>query len=299
MRRFLWLMLVLFATPIVLLAQEECQKLTHEALEAYGCLDSMKNYPAQLQAQLGAQVGHDTSMSESEKARFSETIMKNISADQLIKMVEATMSANCKPAELKKVLAEIKTPLVQKMRAFEDAPNTPAGAEKLRTYMESAAAKNVTPERKKLIDEMLAASNSTEALVDVIVETSRGMLEGMGAPAASPEQVTEMRKRVSANAGQQMKDTMLAVYRDASDAELEKYIAIQNEPAFRDFNLSFRKALANGMGAEARTTGIALKALLEQITAERKKAEEQKPAPAAVPAAPSTATPAPSPTTPK
>lgn len=283
MRRLL-LIILLSAAPVF--AQGDCAKLTHDALEAYGCLESMKNYPAQLQAQLGAQIGHDTSMSESEKARFSETIMKNISADRLIKNVESNMTASCKPAEMEKVLTEIKTPLVQKMRVLESAPNTAEGAEKLRQYLESPAAKNVTPVRKKLIDEMVAASDSTEALVDVIIETSRGMMEGMGAQAASPEQIAEMRTRLSATAGQQMKNTMLAVYRDATDAELEKYVAMQKEPAFHDFNVAFQKAVASGMGTEARTTGAALKVLLEQISAERKKAEEQKSAPAATPATP-------------
>jgi len=283
MRKFLFLLLFLSSIPVF--AQGDCAKLTHDALEAYGGLESMKNYPAQLQAQLSAQIGHDTSMSQSEKARFSETLMKNISADRLIKNVEAAMTASCKPADMEKVLTEIKTPLVQKMRVLEAAPNTSEGAEKLRQYMESPAAKNVTPARKKLIDDMVTVSNSTEALVDTIVETSRGMLEGMGAPAATPEQIAEMRKRVSERADEQMKETMLAVYRDATDADLEKYVAIQKEPAFRDFNISFRKAVANGMGTEARTTGAALKVLLEQISAERKKAEEQKTAPAE-PAAP-------------
>jgi hypothetical protein len=76
------------------------------------------------------------------------------------------------------------------------------------------------------------------------------------------------------------------VYRDATDAELEKYVAMQKEPAFHDFNVAFQKVVASGMGTEARTTGAALKVLLEQISAERKKAEEQKSAPAATPATP-------------
>ncbi len=289
MRRFLYLLVVLFAIPV--LAQDECQKLAHEVLDYYGGLDSLKNYPTQLQAQLNAQAGHDTSMSESEKARFSETVMKNISAERLTKHVENSISNNCDPKQMRAVLADVKTPLVQKMRLMESAPNTPEGAEKLREYLASPEARNYSPKRKQLIDEMVAVSDSTEALVDTIIETSRGMLEGMGAPEATPEQVEEMRKRITANADQQMKETMLAIYRTASDDDLAAYIAMQKRPEFHAYNVAFMKAVASGMGIEARTTGAALKVLLNQITAERKKAEEQKSPPAA--------TPAPAPTTPK
>jgi hypothetical protein len=285
MRRNLLLLLVLCAAP--LLAQNECQKLTHEALEAYGGLESLKNYPTQLQAQLNAQAGHDTSMSESEKARFTETVMKNISAERLIKHVETSISTNCDVQQMRAVLADIKSPLVQKMRGLESLPNTPEGAEKLRAYLASPEAKNYPEKRKQLINQMVAIADSTEALVDTIIETSRGMLEGMGAPAATPEQIAEMRKRVTAQADQQMKDTMLAIYRTASDEDLEAYIAMQKRPEFHAYNVAFMKAVASGMGMEARTTGTALKALLDQISAERKKAEEQKAAPAATPAAPS------------
>ena len=299
MRRFLSLTLVVLATPLFLLAQDECQKLTHEVLDYYGGLDSLKNYPTQLQAQLNAQAGHDTSMSESEKARFSETVMKNISAERLIKYVETSISTNCNVQQMRAVLADIKTPLVQKMRIMESLPNTPEGAEKLRQYLATPEAKNYPEKRKQLINQMVAASDSTNALVDTIIETSRGMLEGMGAPAATPEQIADMRTRITANADAQMKETMLAIYRTASDDELAAYIAMQKRPEFHAYNVAFMKAVASGMGIEARTTGTALKALLEQLTAERKKAEEQKPAPAAAPAAPTIPPATPPPTTPK
>ena len=289
MHRLLCLLILLLTAPAF--AQDDCQKLTHETLAAYGGLESLKNYPTQLQAQLNAQAGHDTSMSASERARFSETVMKNISADRLIKHVETSISTNCDVQQMRAVLADIKSPLVQKMRGLESVPNTPEGAEKLRQYLATPEAKNYPEKRKQLINEMVATSDSTEALVDTIIETSRGMLEGMGAPTATPEQVAEMRKRITAQADQQMKETMLAIYRTASDDDLEAYVAMQKRPEFHAYNVAFMKAVASGMGIEARTTGTALKALLEQITTERKKADEQKAAPAAAPATPSPTTP--------
>lgn len=282
MRRLLFLFLISLSAPV--LAQNQCDKLTHETLEAYGCLDSLKNYPTQLQAQLTAQVGQDQSMSGTEKARFSEAIMKNISADRLTKNVEASISTGCNPQEMTAVLAKIKMPLVQKMRALEAAPNTPQGAEKVRDFLASPAAKTQTEKRKKLVDDLMLATDASNLLASTIVETSRGMMEGMGAPPATPDQLMEMRTRVQGQADDQMKMAMLGIYRDASDDELSQYVAVEQSPEFRTFNQAFGKAVANGMGAEARVMGAALKQLLDQMAEDRKKAQQpQAPAPQAAP----------------
>jgi hypothetical protein len=282
MRQFLFLFLLALSAPVF--AQDQCAKLTLETLEAYGCLESLKSYPAQLQAQLSAQTGHDPSMSDAEKARISDAIMKNISAERLIKSVEASISTGCNPQQMTAVLAKIRTPLVQKMRALEAAPNTPEGAEKVRAYLASPKAKSQTEKRKKLIDELMVAIDSSNLLVSTIVETSRGMIEGMGAPPATPDQLIEMRTRVQGQADEQMKTAMFAIYRDTSDDELAQYVAIEQSPEFRTFNQAFGKAVASGMGAEARVMGAALKPLLEQVQAEREKSHPpQSPGPQAAP----------------
>jgi hypothetical protein len=281
MRKFLLLILLSLSAPV--LAQNQCDKLVHEALEAYGCLDSLKTYPAQLQGQMNSQIARDQSMTDAEKSRFSEAVMKSISADRLIKYVETSMSAGCNPQELTTVLAEIKMPLVQKMRALEASANTPEGAEKLRQYLASPQSKAQPEPRKKLIGDLTVATNSTNALIDVIVETSRGMLEGMGAPPATPDQISDMHHQIEGQAEEQMKITALAIYRDASDEDLQKYVALQQSAALRNFNQSFSKALANGMGAEARVTGAALKQLLDQVSQGRKKTAPQAPAAGAGP----------------
>lgn len=252
-------------------AQDQCAKLTHETLEAYGCLDSLKNYPAQLQAQLGAQVGQDQSMSKAERTRISNAITKNISADRLIKNVETSISTGCNPQEMTAVLAKVKTPLVQKMRALEAAPNSQAGAEKVRAYLASPKAKTHTEKRTKLVDDLMIAIDGSNLLVSTIVETSRGMMEGMGAPPATPDQVIEMRSRVQGQADKQMKTAMFAIYRDATDDELAQYLAIEQSPEFRTFNQAFSKAVSTSMGTEARAIGAALQPVLEQVEAEREK----------------------------
>jgi hypothetical protein len=264
--------LVLFFLTVSAVGQDQCPKLSHETLEAYGALEALKNYPSQLQAQLTAQIGHDQSMTAPEKARFSDAIARNISAERLARNVEASVSAGCNPQELTTVLTDIKSPLVQKMRTYEAVLNTPAGAEKLRAYLASPAAQAATGERKKLVADLIAASASTDALVDTIVETSRGMMEGMGAPAPTPEQLAQMKQRVQGQANQQMQSTMLAIYRDATDEEFEKYVALQQSAPMRNFNQAFGKAVAKGMGVEARAMGVVLKQLLDQLSEERKKA---------------------------
>jgi hypothetical protein len=284
MRRLLFLLLLCLAAPLV--AQDQCEKLTHETLQAYGCLDALKNYPSQLQAQLSAQIGHDQSMNAAEKARFTDAIMKNISAERLAKNVETSMSTGCNPLDLTTVLADVKTPLVQKMRGFEAVLNTKEGAEQLRTYLASPAAQSATEKRKKLIGDLIAASDSTDALVETIIATSRGMMEGMGAPSPTAEQVAQMKQRVQGQADSQMQSTMLAVYRDATDDELEKYVSLQQSAPMKSFNQAFGKAVAKGMGMEAHAMGVVLKQLLEQLAAERKKTEAPTPAPGTSPPPP-------------
>jgi hypothetical protein len=283
MRRLSVLLLLYLSAPVF--AQEQCATLTHRVLEAYGCLDSLKTYPAQFQAQLSAQVGYDQSMNAAEKARFSDAITKNISADRLIKNVESSISTGCNPQQMTAVLTKVNTPLVQKMRRLEASLNTPDGAEKVRAYLESPAAKTQTEKRQRLIDDLMIATDFSNLLAATIVETSRGMMAGMGAPAASPDQIIEMRNRVQGQADQQMKAVMLAIYRNASDDELTQYLAIEQSPEFRTFNQAFGKAVSMGMGSEARMMGAALRKLQDEKNGEEQKEHSHaSPAPPATPA---------------
>jgi hypothetical protein len=95
-----------------------------------------------------------------------------------------------------------------------------------------------------------------------------------------------MRTRVQGQADEQMKMAMLGIYRDATDDELAQYVGVEQSPEFRKFNDAFGKAVANGMGTEARVMGAALKQLLDQMNEEKKKAQQPQPAspsPAPVP----------------
>ena len=208
-------------------------------------------------------------MSEAEKARFSDAIMKNISADRLTKNVEASISAGCNPQEMTAVLAKIKNPLVQKMRTLEAAPNTPQGAEKLRIISRLRRQRQRRKSARSSLTDLMSPPIASNLLASTIVETSRGMMEGMGAPPATPDQLIEMRTRVQGQADEQMKTAMFGIYRDASDDELAQYVALEQSPEFRTFNQAFGKAVANGMGAEARVMGTALKTLLDQMAEER------------------------------
>jgi len=271
--------LLLAITAVSAPAQEQCSSLVHRALETYGCIDALKAYPAQLQRQINGQLERNRSMSEEDRKRVSEAISRNTSSDRLIQSVETRLSDGCNPAELESFLTEIRSPLVQKMRAFEAAPQTPETSAQLEKNFSANEAQPPSETRKKLIQELMDATDTTNVMVNTIVETSRGMVEGMGAPPAESEQIAHMRQRIHDNTAMQMTNMMLAIYHDATDDELRQYLELQQKPQFRHFNASFSEAMIAGMGLQARSAGAAMREVLNQIKADQEKAQPQPPAP--------------------
>jgi hypothetical protein len=262
------LTLVLIAS-ITCTAQSSCDQLVPKALELFGTIDALKSFPAQMQAQMSAQLAQDKSLSAGDREKFADAVLKGMDVDRLTKSVQQSMITSCKAEEYKTVLEQLNTPLFQKMRAFEEASNTAETAQQLQKNMQSPAVKSPPEKRAALIHQLVSVSGAADSMVDTVVETARALREGMGAPPPDVQQMADLRKRVTANAGPQMNQMMLAVYLDATDAEMEKYIAVLGTKSFADFNSALSKAMVQGMAEESRYAGMALRKAIDQKQAEQ------------------------------
>ncbi len=237
-------------------------------------MDSLRAVPAQIQQQVDAQMAQDTRMTAAEKQEFSQVMLTSIHTDRLIRNVQTDVIAGCNAAEMKSVVDQLNTPLLQKMRGLEAMSTTAAGSVKLRQNLASREVQSPTPNRSRLVRELVTTAGVADTTVETLVETSRSMMEGMGAPPPTREQLSEMRSEVQPVMTRQLNQMMLAVYRDATDEELEKYIAALKTPAFMHFNQSFSKAMIKGIAIESRFAGESLKKLLD------KKVQQSKSGPA-------------------
>ncbi len=272
MRRHL-LAFIFFAAGICA-AQSTCEQLVPKAMELYGTNDALRSFPAQMQSQINGQMSQDKSITEAERAKLTDTITKSMDVNRLIKTVEQGMLVSCNPADLNKVIEDLNTPLLQKMRAFESATNTPEGAQKLQHTLTLDDVKSPPDERTTLIRRLMNTSGAADAMTDTVIATSRGMMEGVGAPPLKEEQIVDMRRQVEAMSYQQMNMLMTAIYHDASDADLSAYIKVMNSKAFQDFMMTMTKAMVKGMADEARFTGIALKKITDERQAQQAAADE-------------------------
>jgi hypothetical protein len=246
-------------------AQEQCGSIVHRVLEVYGGLDTLRSYPEQLLRQINGQLKRDQSMTEEQKAKLSHGIAQSISVDRLINGVETRLSTGCNPAEMEGLLKEMQAPLVQKMRGLEASAQTAEGSAKLDENLATIDKEPPSENRKRLIRELMDATDTTDITVSAILATTRGVVEGMGMPPADEEQVARMRQRIRDSTDAQMNRLMLAVYRDATDEELQRYVAFQQKPEFRKFNQQFSSAMIAGIGAEALSAGTTMRALLNEI----------------------------------
>lgn len=268
-----------FILAVVLLAastcasQSSCSETLHQALVAYGCIDSLKTFPTQMRAQAESQMSQDSSLNDQDRMTIVDAMVNSVDVDRLIKNVEADMTPGCDPVETKTVLAQINTPLVQKMRAMEALTNSPGAAQEVQNRLKLPDVQSPSKKRSAVIGELVAVTGAADIAVDAAVQTSQAMLKGMGAPASDADHIDSLSSQIRRGAQQQITQMMLIVYRDATDEELQKYVAVLGTKSFRDFNQSFARAMIKSFAEESRQAGMALRKVFEEKQLQRDKAK--------------------------
>jgi hypothetical protein len=250
-------------------AQNTCDQLVPKALELYGANESLRHFPAQMQAQMEQRMDQDKSLNAADRAKLVAAIQGSMNVERLIKNVENSVTAGCNPAEMQQVLVQLNTPLFQKMRTLEAVSSSTEGAAKLQQYAALPEVKSPPAKRAALISELVYVSGAADTMIDTVIETARALQEGIGAPAPPAEQLSQLRSQVQANAKTQMNQLLLAVYHQATDDELEKYIAALRTRPFQNFNRQVSSATVKGFGEETRHVGLALKQMLDHTETER------------------------------
>jgi hypothetical protein len=254
-------------------AQSSCSETLHQALVAYGCIDSLKTFPTQMRAQAESQMSQDSSLNDQDRLTIVDAMVNSVNVDRLIKSVEADMAPSCDSAQTKTLLVQINTPLVQKMRAMEAFTNSPGAAQRVQETLKLPDVQSPSEKRSALIRELITVTGAADIAVDAAVQTSQAMLKGMGAPAGDADHVASLSSQIQRSAQQQITQMMLVVYHDATDEELQKYVAILGTKAFRDFNQSFARAMVKSFAEESRQAGMALRKVFEEKQLQRDKAK--------------------------
>jgi hypothetical protein len=188
--------------------------------------------------------------SDSEKTRFTEAIQEAFAADRMRLAMIKSIGQLLKPEDLKPFRIWFESPLAKRLTSAEEK-----SGESFKDYEKQRETgkklfQQANAERKKVIQDLIAASDTVEFATDIALNMSRGIAFGMfkatpGAPLPNEREMkplydkmrSEMRREFAVSSVEH--DTF--TYQSFSDAELRNYTAFYRS----EFGKRLNKILAD------------------------------------------------------
>ncbi len=175
-------------------------------------------------------------------------------------------------ARLERALALMASPVARRMAELEEAAARPESQAELERFLAGLSSAPPPPGRRQLVRRVMTAQQAVEALLDLQEATFRGMVAAFN-PALPPERrlegealaetLREMRRRARPQVERFLEGSLLYTYREASDAELERYARLLERPEAQWATRILLQALEEAMGEAARRAGQAMRRLRE------------------------------------
>ncbi len=207
-------------------------------------LNGLQKHLEGMQGLLKAQLVRCTDTNSAEVCgRVQEVMLESFTPEIFYQSAVETLLANYDEAQLSKIREFVQTPLSKKLVDLEITAQNPASLPEKRGYIEHLM--DPTPERKKLIDRMEAATNQTEMTLNLAVQMSDAIYQAVQAalkpeqrslPNPTPEQLQGFRTQIQPVIQASVFQTFLFNYRYASDEELNQYVAFLESDSGRWFN---------------------------------------------------------------
>jgi uncharacterized protein DUF2059 len=255
-------------TRALLAALAACAALAHtaaaqtpEALELAGQLFERTGLGAELEP-LAAQFDEGVRQN---RGKLPEDLLEALSEAGRKSYAVPAMRADIVPliarklnaADTKEVLAWLDRPLGRRVTAAEIAAGTMAD-EKLQAWLEGEKGKPASPQRERMIADLVAAGNAVEIGANFIEAMSLGIAVGMDAaqPAEKRLGIMALRERLRAfmppdqlraNLSRTMPVMYGYTYREVSDADLAAYLKFNQSPLGTRYNKALADAVAEAL----------------------------------------------------
>jgi hypothetical protein len=246
------------------LAQAEIDRPAAETLERKsGLWEQWTGVASQIEAglqQAMAQAG--VAPAESEKARIARVVRTAYAADRLRSISTGVMAANLQPQHLRALRRWFDSPPGEAVARAEEA--TPMGQADPAVALKAGRRllASMPLERRKLLQDLIAATHAAEGLVQITISTTvaaqlgaASALPGVTAPSARQmravleEQRPEMLKAFTRTT----MATFAQVYAKLSSEQLRDYLEFVRSPAgaaFNEVSLHAAEAALTGAAAE-------------------------------------------------
>lgn len=209
-------------------AAQAQDQLIAEVLAASGVKQELDQLPGRLVAGV-KEYGKQTMKTPPALVNaIEDAVTKSFTADGFNSQVRAALTKNFDRQRLQALLKDFSAPAAKTMVAQEHATHSP---EEFAEFARSAAAKPPAPARTALITRIDAATGASQTAVDVAFASMRALAmgivgEGKG-KADSVDKTIERQRAASFNEIRNATLLNLAFsFKDASDADLEKYAGI-------------------------------------------------------------------------
>jgi len=240
-------------------------------LELSGLRDQLRAAPELVARDAEAQAGP---LPPERRRALAEALRQAYDPRRLEEDVRAALARSLagEEARLERALALMASPVARRMAELEEAAARPEAQAEMGRFLAGLAAAPPPRERRELVRRVMAAQQAVEALLDLQEATFRGMVAAFN-PALPPERrlegaelaeaLREMRRRSRPQVERFLEGSLLYTYREASDAELERYARLLERPEARWATRILLAALEEAMGEAARRAGQAMRRLRE------------------------------------
>jgi len=203
-------------------------KLIEDVLVASGLKQQLNQLPQRLVAGVRQSGKQQTKASAAMVKTIEDAVVKSFTAEGFQRRVSADLKKNFDQNRLQALLKDFSTPAAKTMIELERASQAP---EDLAQFARSAAATRTSPQRAGLVKRIDAATRAGDLAVDAAFVSMKALAMGMaGEDARKAGAIDQTIEKQRASATQKIRDATLLnlafSFKDASDADLEKYAAI-------------------------------------------------------------------------
>lgn len=196
----------------------------------------------------GVLAGAASQMDPAQQQGFSEIVNRAFAPSLLRADMTEFLLKNYEEARFAALLTQLRSPLARRMTALEIAAARPEVVAERNAFMEKFAFNPAAAARRKLAQRLLESSNALEMMLAIQAQTMRTIFNARSAlvPPKDRPSATQIETWI-ANVRAQSREAMhgemlhslLYIYRDVSEGDLEQYIAYYESPTGRWFTTLF------------------------------------------------------------
>ena len=238
-----------------------------EAFRLAGVRTMLESLPAHVTEMTSAAVAQ---FPNDQRKQF-EPVIKEVSRkfldpDTFYRQMRAYFAKHYDAGHMDTFIVLERTPVYRTMHRLEESAETEAGRESRRRFENNLKSDPPTQKRQLAMQRIDDAGNMTGLQIRMVIAIVNSMSAGLGAqmPPDLEAQSTAFTAKVRPILANNILHMNLFVYRNADDAELEDYIAAQQQPDVAWFNKNLQGAMLAVAGERAGKAAEAIKIRVSQ-----------------------------------